>query len=105
MGSAVQGALEQLASAPVDEVAIMELDIAQAPSEDYTAVVQACLNIEKCRSITVWGVSDAVSLWSLTWIVNLANTPEDSWRQGDNPLLFDGSFNAKPAYDAILNIL
>lgn len=62
MGSAVQGALEQLASAPVDEVAITELDIAQAPVEDYTAVVQACLNVEKCVGITVWGVSDAVSL-------------------------------------------
>lgn len=62
MGAGVQGALEQLASAPVKEVAITELDIANAPADDFTAVVQACLNVEKCTSITIWGVSDAVSL-------------------------------------------
>lgn len=60
-GSGVQAALEQLASAPVNEVAITELDIAEAPVEDYTAVVQACLNVDKCTAITVWGVGDAVS--------------------------------------------
>jgi endo-1,4-beta-xylanase len=59
-GAAVQGALEQLASAPVDHVAITELDIANAPVEDYTAVVNGCLAVAKCTSITVWGVSDAV---------------------------------------------
>ncbi|ROT36474.1 endoxylanase [Sodiomyces alkalinus F11] len=88
MGAGVQAALEQLASAPVREVAITELDIADAPVEEYTAVVQACLNVEKCTAITVWGVGDA-----------------DSWRQGDNPLLFDYNFNPKPAYDAIIDLL
>lgn len=87
-GAAVQGALEQLASAPVDHIAITELDIASAPTEDYTAVVNACLNVDKCSSITVWGVSDA-----------------DSWRQGENPLLFDASFQPKEAYNAIVEIL
>jgi endo-1,4-beta-xylanase len=87
-GSKVAGALNQLASAPVDEVAITELDIAQSPSADYTAVVQACLDQAKCVGITVWGVSDA-----------------DSWRQGENPLLFDGSFSPKQAYNDILALL
>jgi endo-1,4-beta-xylanase len=64
MGANVHGALEQLASAPVNEVAITELDIRNSPVEDYTAVVQACLDIEKCTGITVWGVSDKVSLLS-----------------------------------------
>lgn len=61
MGSGVQAALEQLASASVNEVAITELDIAYAPEADYTAVVQACLSVEKCSAITVWGISDKVS--------------------------------------------
>jgi len=88
MGAGVAGALEQLASADVAEVAITELDIAQSPVEDYTAVVQACLDIAKCVGVTVWGVSDA-----------------DSWRQGEDPLLFDASFQPKAAYDAIISQL
>ena len=62
MGAAVQGALEQLASAPVTEISITELDIANSPVDDYTAVVQGCLNVEKCQAITVWGISDAVRI-------------------------------------------
>ncbi|KAM0418823.1 hypothetical protein ACHAPT_012264 [Fusarium lateritium] len=59
-GSAIQGALEQLATAPVTEVAITELDIAQAPASDYVSAVQGCLRVTKCLGITVWGVSDKV---------------------------------------------
>ncbi|KAK8091882.1 hypothetical protein PG997_002243 [Apiospora hydei] len=86
--SGTQGALEALASSGVSEVAITELDIAGAAANDYVAVTNACLAVEKCVGITVWGVTDS-----------------QSWRNGENPTLFDGSFNEKAAYGAIVQAL
>lgn len=81
-------ALQKLASTSVTEVAVTELDIVNAASNDYLAISNACLQVPKCVGITSWGVSD-----------------KDSWRASSNPLLFNGSFQPKPAYTALINSL
>ncbi len=82
-----QTTLSNFAALGVD-VQITELDIAQAPSTAYSNTVRACMNVSRCAGITVWGIRDS-----------------DSWRSGDNPLLFDSNGNKKAAYDAVLSAL
>lgn len=75
------------------EVAITELDIAQANPKDpeaariqaeaYGSIVKAALAQPNCRTVLIWGLRDS-----------------DSWRQ-NNPLLFDGNLNPKEAYYAV----
>jgi endo-1,4-beta-xylanase len=85
--SSFQTTLSNFAALGVD-VQITELDIAQAPSTAYANTVRACMNVARCTGMTVWGIRDS-----------------DSWRSGDNPLLFDGNGNKKAAYDATLSAL
>ncbi|WP_328930120.1 non-reducing end alpha-L-arabinofuranosidase family hydrolase [Streptomyces sp. NBC_00190] len=82
-----QTTLSNFAALGVD-VQITELDIAQASASAYTNTVKACLNVARCTGITVWGIRDS-----------------DSWRTGENPLLFDNNGNKKPAYNAVLAAL
>ena len=84
-----QANLQRFADLGVD-VQITELDIQQGGNQAniYAGVTKACLAVARCTGITVWGVRDT-----------------DSWRTGDNPLLFDGSGNKKAAYTSVLNAL
>ncbi len=82
-----QTTLSNFAALGVD-VQITELDIAQASPTAYGNTVKACLNVARCTGITVWGIRDS-----------------DSWRTGENPLLFDNNGNKKPAYNSVLTTL
>ncbi|WP_328476503.1 non-reducing end alpha-L-arabinofuranosidase family hydrolase [Streptomyces sp. NBC_00377] len=82
-----QTTLSGFAALGVD-VQITELDIAQASPSAYASSVRACMNVARCKGVTVWGIRDS-----------------DSWRGGENPLLFDNNGNKKAAYQAVLSAL
>ncbi|KAG8908940.1 Endo-1,4-beta-xylanase F3 [Tulasnella sp. 403] len=108
--SGVQGALQALAGTAVTEVAITELDIVNASTSDYTTVARACLNVPKCVGITVrpfeylctsfTAAHAALFVAHQSWGVSDTN----SWRASSNPLLFDGQYRPKAAYNAILQL-
>ncbi|MET7599262.1 endo-1,4-beta-xylanase [Streptomyces sp. NPDC005496] len=82
--------LQRFADLGVD-VQITELDIEGSGSSQATSygnVVKACLGVSRCTGITVWGITDKYS-----------------WRSSGTPLLFDGNYAAKPAYDAVISAL
>ena len=70
------------------DVTLTEVDVTNASTSQYAGLTQACLNVPRCIGITVWGVRDS-----------------DSWRAGENPLLFDRNGSKKAAYTSVLNAL
>ncbi|MFF5077556.1 endo-1,4-beta-xylanase [Actinoplanes sp. NPDC000266] len=89
LDSTYQANLQRFADLGVD-VQITELDVAQGGNQAnvYAGVTRACMAVSRCTGITVWGIRDS-----------------DSWRTGENPLLFDNSGNKKAAYTSVLNAL
>ncbi|SDE49386.1 endo-1,4-beta-xylanase [Glycomyces harbinensis] len=88
--SSYQENLQRFADLGVD-VEITELDVGgsgSAQADVYRAVTEACMNVDRCTGITVWGITDKYS-----------------WRGEETPLLFDGNYQKKEAYQAVLDAL
>ena len=86
------------------EVAITELDVPTSPADPdafaaqadaYRRIVEACLAVDGCVEVTMWGLTDA-STWldSVGW-----------FEPPTRPLLFDEAFQPKPAYAAVRDAL
>jgi endo-1,4-beta-xylanase len=85
-------------------VAITELDVPVSPTDpaafefqaaEYARVVSACLTVDGCVEVTVWGLTDGS-----TWLDSLGLFPTPT-----RPLLFDTTFAPKPAYDTVRKAL
>ncbi len=86
------------------EVAVTELDIPIAPDDpgalqsqasEYARVMSACLMVDGCVEVTLWGLTDGS-----TWLDSSGNFATPT-----RPLLFDNAFAPKPAYDAVRGVL
>lgn len=83
------------------ELQLTELDIRmkmppteeklQLQRRDYARAVAACMNNPNCTSITLWGITDA-----LTWWPNVF--PDEG-----APLPWDANYTKKPAYHGIVD--
>ncbi len=59
----------------------------------YRDLLQVCVSAPKCTALITWGFTDRY-----TWIANVTGEVEA-------PLIFDESYNPKPAYEAIQEVL
>jgi endo-1,4-beta-xylanase len=66
---------------------------AQAQAGAYDALLSSCLLVTRCHNFTVWGISDRYS-----WIPGV-------FKGQGGALLWDDSYQTKPAYDSIRRIL
>ena len=66
-----------------------------AQAQAYADVFNACLAVQLCSGITVWGIDDAH-----TWLDSFLATTAPN-----QPLLFDETLQPKPAYDSVVNTL
>lgn len=59
-------------------------------AEDYASVATACLAVEGCLGLTVWGVTDRYS-WIPMWFEGFGDA-----------LLWDADYETKPAFDSLV---
>ena len=59
-------------------------------------MVAACVAQPACKAVTVWGMTD-----KYTWL----DSRDDICGDAARPLLFDGDYVAKPAYEGFLDAL
>ncbi|MDA1760244.1 endo-1,4-beta-xylanase [Bacillus cereus] len=67
--------------------------ILEKQADMYKDTLNVCLSNENCSTFVMWGFTD-----KYTWV------PEYTGKD-DKPLIFDGNYNPKPAYEAIQGIL
>lgn len=60
----------------------------EAQARVYSELLETCLNLKACTGFVMWGFTDA-----------------HSWRAGNEPLIFDSAYRAKPAYVALQRVL
>ncbi|GEL96045.1 hypothetical protein CCO02nite_27030 [Cellulomonas composti] len=94
--------LERFAALGVD-VRITELDVRvptpasdgdlRRQADDFGAVFSACLEVERCRGVTTWGITDRYS-----WVPSVF--PDEG-----APLIWDAAYRPKPAFDAVVEAL
>ncbi len=70
-----------------------EQDPLAAQADYYHRIVSACMDVRRCRGVTVWGIADDQS-WLDTF-------PPFSLAAPNLPLLFDSALRPKPAYAAV----
>ncbi len=74
-----------------------EPDPLAAQADFYGEIVGACMAVAACTAVTTWGIDD-----SRTW---LDSFPPFDLAAPQEPLLFDGSLEPKPAYFAVRDAL
>ena len=72
--------------------------ILQQQANDYSQLMDTCLNNSNCTAFVTWGLSDKAS-WLRTTILGSYSNPTVE------PLLFDDDYQPKPAYYAVLDTL
>jgi endo-1,4-beta-xylanase len=92
--------MERLAALGLD-IEITEMDVHICASDldgqrsRYHDIVATCVGQQRCRSVTVWGITDKYS-----WLNNA-----DVGCTAPRPLLFDDAYAKKPAYRGVMDAL